>query len=161
MKNVVIETTWLILVTGALAVACFLALSEPAQGAVTTRQYIEQIAAKEARARHLDPDLVIAIIQVESNFNPNAIGAAGEIGLMQLHPRYHAGVKNSIINNIRAGVSYLAHLRMSATRRYGPAWWVAFNVGPNSKIKSPKAQSYYKRVIAIVNARKGYRYVAR
>lgn len=32
---------------------------------------------------------VLFIIQCESNGNPNATGASGEHGLMQVHPRYH------------------------------------------------------------------------
>ena len=35
---------------------------------------------------NLDPIFILAIMKTESSFNPDAIGGAGEIGLMQLMP---------------------------------------------------------------------------
>jgi len=40
----------------------------------------------EARRARLEPELVLAVIQVESNFNQFAISSAGAIGLMQIMP---------------------------------------------------------------------------
>lgn len=40
----------------------------------------------EARRAQLEPELVLSVIQVESNFNPYAISKAGAIGLMQVMP---------------------------------------------------------------------------
>ena len=45
-------------------------------------QYIESAALKY----RIDPDFVRAVIHTESRFNPYAVGAAGEIGLMQVLP---------------------------------------------------------------------------
>src|SRR5215212_3470896 len=47
------------------------------------RQFEPEIAVAAARYR-IDPLLVKAVIWRESNFNPNAKGRAGEIGLMQI-----------------------------------------------------------------------------
>jgi soluble lytic murein transglycosylase-like protein len=41
---------------------------------------------QEARSRRLNPDLVAAVIWVESGFNPSAISHKGAIGLMQVIP---------------------------------------------------------------------------
>lgn len=46
-----------------------------------------ELAAKE---RGLDPLLVIAVIGIESSFNPLAQSVAGAQGLMQIIPRFHA-----------------------------------------------------------------------
>jgi soluble lytic murein transglycosylase-like protein len=49
------------------------------------------VAAAHRAARHvgLDPLLVLAVISVESRFNPIAESAMGAKGLMQIIPRYH------------------------------------------------------------------------
>jgi soluble lytic murein transglycosylase-like protein len=40
----------------------------------------------EAKRARIEPELVLSVIQVESNFNPYAISRAGAIGLMQVMP---------------------------------------------------------------------------
>ena len=46
-------------------------------------------AFAEARRNHLDPLLVVAVIAVESRFNPVAQSEFGGTGLMQVIPRFH------------------------------------------------------------------------
>jgi len=47
-------------------------------------------AAQEAATRHrLDPLLILAVVAVESRFNPIAESGAGAKGLMQVIPKYH------------------------------------------------------------------------
>jgi hypothetical protein len=77
--------------------------------------FIER-AAHQAAVR---PELVRAVIVVESAFNPRAVSRRGALGLMQLRPatarRY--GVSNAFDpeQNIRAGTRYLRDLMT----RYG------------------------------------------
>ena len=60
------------------------------------------------------PELVHAVIEVESGWQPSAISNKGAVGLMQLMPATAAtfGVTNrfEIEQNVRAGVAYLARL---------------------------------------------------
>ena len=62
----------------------------------------------------IDPDLVRAIIKVESDFQPQAISSKDCKGLMQLHPdtARRFGVKNTFdpAQNIEGGIRYLKFL---------------------------------------------------
>ena len=60
-----------------------------------------RIADKEARANKLDPLLVLAVMTVESGFNPFAESVFGAQGLMQIIPKYH----QDKISSDRGGVA--------------------------------------------------------
>jgi membrane-bound lytic murein transglycosylase C len=49
------------------------------------RQYIPHVE-KAARIYEVEPELILAVIETESVFNPHAISHAGAVGLMQLVP---------------------------------------------------------------------------
>ncbi len=72
------------------------------------------IIEKHAATYSVSPQLVRAVIQVESGFNPKAVSAKGAMGLMQLMPStaIEMGVRNPFDpdENIRAGVAYLRQL---------------------------------------------------
>ena len=69
---------------------------------------------EHARRQGVSADLVRAVIQVESAFNPTAVSTKGAMGLMQLMPATAAelGVSNPFEpdQNIRGGVAYLRRL---------------------------------------------------
>lgn len=48
-----------------------------------------RIAERAAQRRGLDPVLLLAMMAVESGFNPRAVSAAGAKGLMQIIPEFH------------------------------------------------------------------------
>ena len=62
----------------------------------------------------VDPQLVHAIIQVESEYQPKAVSPKGAMGLMQLIPetaeRFGVGNPFNPKENIEGGVGYLRHL---------------------------------------------------
>lgn len=97
----------------------------------------------EAERTHLDPLLLLAVIGVESSFNPHAISPVGAEGLMQLMPvtgQFVAARVNLAWSqrvafdpaiNIRIGTRYLATLRDAF---HGRMDWAltAYNRGPTA-----------------------------
>ena len=70
---------------------------------------------REAAERHsVDPALVRAVIETESNWNPSAVSRRGAVGLMQLIPttaqRFGVNDLYSPQQNVDAGVKYLKTL---------------------------------------------------
>jgi soluble lytic murein transglycosylase-like protein len=108
-------------------------------------------AAGDAKVR---PELVRAVIVVESGFNPRAISRRGAIGLMQLLPatarRYGAFNAFDPEQNIRAGARYLADL----ITRYGSEQLelvlAAYNAGEEAVEKYGRRIPPYKETRAYV-----------
>jgi soluble lytic murein transglycosylase-like protein len=75
---------------------------------------INDLVEQTASRHQIDPQLVHAIIQVESEYDPKAVSRKGAMGLMQLIPEtaQRFGVANPFNpkENIEGGVSYLKHL---------------------------------------------------
>jgi soluble lytic murein transglycosylase-like protein len=100
-------------------------------------QIAREILAESARAR-LDPLLVVALIHVESSFDPDAVSTAGAVGLMQLRgpTMAHVAARSRMrsadpldpVANIQAGVRYVGHLM----RAFGDSdlALMAYNAGP-------------------------------
>jgi soluble lytic murein transglycosylase-like protein len=89
------------------------------------RRY-DAVIIRHARRRGLNPNLVKAVIAVESQFKPTALSHCGARGLMQLMPATAKdfGVKACDLwdpeANISAGTAYLAFLFKIARKRAGP-----------------------------------------
>jgi soluble lytic murein transglycosylase-like protein len=124
-------------------------------------------AVVDHAARHaLDPDLVRAVIRVESGWNPRAVSRKGAMGLMQLMPataaEYRVADPFDPDENIRAGVAYLRRL----IDRFGKTELAlaAYNAGPGAVEKYHRTvppyretQSYVKRIVSVTEVRLGPR----
>jgi len=111
----------------------FRATRPPVQTVV--RERFEPLVQEHAARQSLRPDLVRAVIQVESGFNPYARSPKGAMGLMQLMPATarDLGVRDAYepCESIRGGTTYLRQLldRFDGNEELALA---AYNAGPNA-----------------------------
>jgi hypothetical protein len=111
-----------------------------------SRQY-DDIIDQQARLQDIRPDLVRAVVQVESGFNPFARSPKGALGLMQLMPATirQFGVRNPFNpgENVRAGVAYLRRLldRYENNEQLALA---AYNAGPEAVDRHGRAVPPYR-----------------
>jgi Transglycosylase SLT domain len=120
---------------------------------------------REAEQVGLPPDVADAVVQVESAYDPGAVGGVGEVGLMQIRPTTAAmlGYRGTLAGlfepetNIRYGVAYL-----------GRAWQLAdgdlcralmkYRAGHGEERMTPLSVEYCRRVrvhLAAIGSRIG------
>ena len=110
-----------------------------------TQQDVDAAIDKAAARHNVDPNLVRAVIKVESNFNPNAVSRKGAMGLMQLMPSTarSLNVSNPFDpeQNVDAGVRHLKKLMES----YGgdvKLTLAAYNAGAGAVARSSGVPHY-------------------
>lgn len=95
----------------------------------------DDLIAEHSRNNGVRADLVRAVVQVESAFNPFATSPKGAMGLMQLMPATmrQFGVTNAYNpeQNVRAGVAYLREL-LDRYRNNEELALAAYNAGPGA-----------------------------
>jgi S1-C subfamily serine protease len=127
-------------------------LAETETVALSLRDQIRIVAKQKAIKYNVDHRVILAIIETESSFNPNAIGRDGELGLMQVRPEFHACADIEIVKNIECGTKFLHQLRERFEPEFGDAWVVFYNWGPNSGLRYPHKTEYYRRVARALEA---------
>jgi soluble lytic murein transglycosylase-like protein len=124
----------------------------------------DPIIERYAQQYGVNPTLIRAVIQVESDFNPRTVSKKGARGLMQLIPatakRY--GVELEKIHdpehNIRGGVRYLADLSRMFSGDL-PRVLAAYNAGENAVIRHggippyQETTTYVKRALTVYYGR--------
>jgi soluble lytic murein transglycosylase-like protein len=121
----------------------------------------DELIAQYAHEHGLSPDLVRAVIQAESGFNPRAISPKGAMGLMQLMPATarELGVSNPFqpAENIRGGTRYLSQLMTRYNQNVHLAL-AAYNAGPASVERYGRVppyretQNYVKKITGAAKA---------
>ena len=104
-----------------------------------TRTYIAGLIEEAATLHRMDPELIRAVVEVESNFNPLAVSPRGAMGLMQLirPTAQRFGVSNVFdpVQNLDGGVRYLKYL-MEMFDGNLELSLAAYNAGENAVVRS-------------------------
>jgi soluble lytic murein transglycosylase-like protein len=116
----------------------------------------EPLIQQAAAIHGVDPQLVKAVIQTESAYQPRALSPKGAMGLMQLMPQtakqYQARNVYDPRSNIEAGVKYL---RTLLDQFEVPLALAAYNAGEGAVRRFggippfPETQDYVKKVLAL------------
>jgi soluble lytic murein transglycosylase-like protein len=130
--------------------------STPAEDDIDSQAGMDAFIKKVAARHNVSPDLVAAVIEAESEFNPRAVSRRGARGLMQLMPKTAKtlGVDDPFDprENIEAGVRHLRALM----DRFGdnlPLVLAAYNAGEVAVIKHRgvppyrETRAYVKRIM--------------
>jgi soluble lytic murein transglycosylase len=102
----------------------------------------EELVQEHSQRQSLRPELVRAVIQVESGFDPRATSPKGAMGLMQLMPgtakwvakkmgmqKYHKTLVTDINTNLILGTYYLKHV-LTLFDNQSLMASAAYNAGP-------------------------------
>ncbi|TAX56520.1 lytic transglycosylase domain-containing protein [Rhizobium leguminosarum] len=115
------------------------------------------LISKYANQYEVPVALATAVIRIESNFNPNARGSHGEIGLMQIKPATarmmgYSGSAKGLFDpetNIKYGMKYLA-----AAHDLGGGETcntiLKYNAGHGATRMNPVSKSYCGKVLAML-----------
>jgi len=124
-------------------------------GHQATADEVDQSIVMAAARHNVDPNLVRAVIKVESNFNSNAVSSKGAMGLMQLMPQTarELKVKNPFDpqQNVDAGVRHLKYLLENYNGDVNLTL-AAYNAGEGAVKRSAgvphysETQNYVKRI---------------
>jgi Transglycosylase SLT domain/Domain of unknown function (DUF4124) len=137
----------------------------PDIGRAELQTRLRRVIDDQASAQSLSPDLVRAVIRVESGWNARARSVKGALGLMQLMPataaRYGVADPFNPEENIRAGVAYLKTLvdRFGGNTELALA---AYNAGPGAVEKYGRrippyreTQAYVRRIVSVTEVTLG------
>ncbi|WP_263489005.1 transglycosylase SLT domain-containing protein [Mesorhizobium sp. ES1-3] len=124
-----------------------------ATAAVTSGGQYSAIVARYAASYGVPVSLAQAVIKIESNYRPNLVGGAGEIGLMQIKPATarmmgYSGSAKGLFDpdtNIKYGMKYLAMARdLGGGTTCGTI--LKYNAGHGATRMNPVSAAYCSKV---------------
>lgn len=120
------------------------------------KKYKQDPAYQKGAVSEITPKMAVAIIARESSFDPATLGSLGEVGLMQIYPKYHIkDLKSSgiiskkkdlwkIETNISAGIHIL--MGYARTARTAEQALAIYNAGAN---RWQHGKRYARTVLAL------------
>lgn len=113
---------------------------------------VSKTIINESKRYGFDPIFLMAVIENESKFKPDALGSFGEIGLMQIKPDTaewiakksgiaYKGIQSleDPVSNVKIGAAYLAFLR-GRWEGNGRLYLAAYNMGSQNTRQALKRQ---------------------
>jgi soluble lytic murein transglycosylase-like protein len=106
------------------------------------------LIVKFSNKHQVDPYTILAMMEVESNYNPNLVGDANDTGLLQILPatQRYMGIKGNLFDpavNIEVGAKYLAYNQKRFGRDLGI---VAYNQGEGNVARGTYKTWYLTKV---------------
>lgn len=107
-------------------------------------------------AMQFDPATAVAVAYQESKLDNEAVGALGELGVMQIRPEFvsisNEDLKNVVIN-ITTGISLLKEAKEKCNNKTDLNYLVCYNMGISrgNEIKFPHKNEYVKSVTNLRN----------
>lgn len=131
---------------------------EPETWDVPLEKDLQLFIADLCEEMSIEPELVLAMIEQESQWNPEAVGDGGNsLGLLQIQPRWHSARMDKLgctdlfnpYENVKVAIDILAE-KMAAGK--GTEWaLMAYNGGnqyANNLVAQGKVSGYAKEVLA-------------
>ena len=124
------------------------------------RYEIRQVVNGASQQYNLPAELILAIIEIESNFDQNAVSPVGAMGLMQLMPptakELKVGDPFNPVHNIYGGVKYFGSLlkRFDGNKKLALA---AYNAGPGAVRKHGGIPPYSETKHYVKKVMKAYK----
>lgn len=111
-----------------------------------SREQIIDTITEVASEHGIDPNLALAVVEVESGFKVDAVGPKREIGLMQLHPKYFPGAQFDVETNVRFGIKHLVFWKRNCPTKEKKQFVICYNRGwvPS---RNPMTNQYYLKVM--------------
>ncbi len=115
----------------------------------TETAYLQTYATNAANQNGIPVPYFLNFLQTESSFDPNAVGAKGEMGIAQIIPTYHPDVQNPF--NPFESIDYAASTLAAYAAKFG-SWEAAFatwNAGPSAVSSGhipTSTQSYVNKI---------------
>ena len=129
------------------------------------RKAYAPLISRIAREQRLHPELLHAVVRVESAYDPRAVSSKGAVGLMQLMPataeRFGVSDREDPQQSLTGGASYLRELLALFDDDLTLAL-AAYNAGENAVIRNgnavppyPETQNYVRKVTSLYRQQTG------
>lgn len=117
-----------------------------------TKAMLIAMIISQAQVQGVDPDLAVAVAEVESGVRVEATGLLGEVGIFQIRPEFQPSLTKEQLRrpktNIRVGIRMIKRFQEDCFHKKDIYFVICFNFGPANagKVKNPDKFPYVVKV---------------